>query len=132
MTSEELIRQIETYSNAIVAFSVLQGLAYAYSFGTNAFFNCLIKTSSYLAEGLTVLFAVVAVLSVAATVALGRTLRRISGRFGNVVRNVYLGKIVTVVIFSLVPLSLTVGYGVVDYAEKTQCKSSTDRSQGRT
>jgi len=45
MTSDQLITQIETYSNAIVGFVVLQALAFSFSFGTNEFFNCLVKTA---------------------------------------------------------------------------------------
>ena len=43
MDSNFLAKQIETYSNAIVAFHVIQGLAYLYYFGTNQTFNCLVK-----------------------------------------------------------------------------------------
>jgi hypothetical protein len=35
MKSDQLITQIETYSNALIAFVVLQAIAYSYSFGTN-------------------------------------------------------------------------------------------------
>jgi len=122
MTSETLIKQIETYSNAIIAFTVLQGLAYAYAFGTDAFFNCLVKTSNYLAEGLALLFAVVALLSIAATLALGRTLQRLAGEYRTLVAKLYLGKVAAVILFSLVPLVLTIAYGVRDYPEKADCK----------
>jgi hypothetical protein len=49
MNSELLAKQIETYSNAIVAFFVLQGVTFLFYFGTNKFFNCLLKTSGFLA-----------------------------------------------------------------------------------
>ena len=94
MTSELLIKQIETYSNAIVAFAVLQGLAFSYAFGTDAFFNCLVKTASNLAEGLTLLFVLVTLLSVFATVSIGRTLQQISGKFRGIVNKIYIGKLV--------------------------------------
>ena len=83
MKPETLVQQVETYSNAIVAFADPQGLAYSYAFGTNAFFNCLVKTSNYLAEGLTLLFVLVMLLSIVAVVALGRTVERIAGEFGH-------------------------------------------------
>ena len=123
MKLENLVTQIETYSNAIVAFAVLQGLAYSYAFGTNAFFNCLVKTSHYLAEGLTLLFGLVTLLSIVAIVALGRTLGRIAGEFRSTVSKIYAGKLIAVVIFSLVPLALTIGYGVIDYPNKAECKT---------
>ena len=122
MTSEMLVKQIETCSNAIVAFSVLQGLAYSYAFGTNDFFNCLVKTSHYLAEGLTLLFAVVTILASAATVALGRAMKGISGEFRSIVSKIYLGKVIAVLVFSLIPLAITIGYGIPDYPNKAACK----------
>ena len=122
MKPETLVQQVETYSNAIVAFAVLQGLAYSYAFGTNAFFNCLVKTSNYLAEGLTLLFVLVMLLSIVAVVALGRTVERIAGEFRQTVRRLYLGKTIAVVIFSLVPVAITFGYGVRDYPNKAECK----------
>jgi hypothetical protein len=97
-------------------------LAYSYAFGTNSFFNCLVKTASYLAEGLTVLFVSVMLLSIGAMVALGRTLAKIAGEFGNTVRRFYLGETIAVVIFSLVPIAITLSYGVRDYAGKGDCK----------
>ena len=93
MTSDTLAKQIETYSNAIVAFAVLQGLAYAYAFGNNSFFNCLVKNAANLAEGLTLLFALVTVLAVAAIVALGRALKQIAGEYRGLVGKIYLGKL---------------------------------------
>ena len=124
MKPETLVTQIETYSNAIVAFAVLQGLAYSYAFGTNVFFNCLVKTSTHLAEGLSLLFALVTLLSIVAIAALGRTLGRIAGEFRSTVHKIYAGKLIAVVIFSLVPLVLTIGYGVRDYPNKAECKTT--------
>jgi hypothetical protein len=124
MTSELLIKQIETYSNAIVAFAVLQGLSYCYTFGTSAFFNCLVKTSSHLAAGLTLLFGLATLLSIIATVLLGRTLQQVSGEFRGIVEKIYIGKLVAVILFSLLPLLVTVGYGVREYQDKMQCKTT--------
>jgi hypothetical protein len=123
MNSELLAKQIETYSNAIVAFVVLQGLAYCFAFGSNAFFNCLVKTASHLAEFLVVQFAVVAVLALLATALLARALQRLSGGFAGTVRKLYLGKMVAILIFSLLPVLLTYGYGVRDYPGKAECKA---------
>jgi len=124
MSSEQLIKQIETYSNAIVGFAVLQGLAYAYSFGSSPIFNCLIKTATYLAEGLTLLLLLVMFLSILAIQFCRKTLRKIAGEFSTVVEKIYLAKIITVVVFSLLPLSLTVAYGVIDYPTRMECKNT--------
>ena len=128
MTPELLIKQIETYSNAIVAFAVLQGLAFSYAFGTNPLFNCLVKTASHLAEGLTLLFLLIMLLSIVATVSLGRTIREISGEYRSIVEKLYLGKLVVVTIFSLVPMLLTIGYGVGEYPNKMDCKAASARA----
>jgi hypothetical protein len=124
VTSEQLIKQAETYSNAIVAFTVLQGLAYCYAFGTSEFFNCLVKTAANLAAGLTLLFVVVSALAIVAILYLGRMMKQVAGEFHDAVRKIYLGKMVVVVIFSLTPLLLTLGYGVRDYPNKMECKSA--------
>jgi uncharacterized membrane protein YedE/YeeE len=124
MTSELLIKQLETYSNAIVTFSVLQGIAYCFAFGTSAFFNCLVKTSLHLAEGLTLIFALAMLFSVVATVFLGRVLRQLSGEFRSTVERVYFGKLLVVIVFNLLPLAVTVAYGVRDYPTKVECRAT--------
>src|SRR4051812_40180060 len=105
MDSEQLVKQIETYSNAIVAFDALQAITYSYAFGTNAMFNCLVKTAPYLAVGLTGAFVTVAVLSVVATVFLGRVVHRLSGEHGQIIQAIYRGKLVAVLVFSLLPVA---------------------------
>jgi hypothetical protein len=123
MTSENLLKQIETYSNAIIAFTVLQGLAYSYAFGTSEHFNCAIKTASYLAEGMVAIFAAVGTLSVVATVWLGRVVEALSGEFRSNVAKIYWGKVTVIAIFSLIPLVLTYAYGVNEYPGKRECKT---------
>jgi mannose/fructose/N-acetylgalactosamine-specific phosphotransferase system component IID len=121
MKPEQLIPQIETYSNAIVGFVVLQALAYAYSFGSSEFFNCLVKTSSYLAAGLSLLFLLVMALLMLAIQFCRKALRKVAGEFSDEVEKIYLGKMIAVVVFSLIPLSLTLGYaGMVDWP-KVEC-----------
>ena len=112
MDSNFLAKQIETYSNAIVAFHVIQGLAYLYYFGTNQTFNCLVKTSVFLAEGLTIIFILVMVLSVIAIRYLGRSLEYVSSEFSEIVRKIYLAKSIIILIFSLLQISITLGYAV--------------------
>ncbi|MFO1428555.1 MAG: hypothetical protein U1F76_00210 [Candidatus Competibacteraceae bacterium] len=123
MNSERIIKQIEMYSNAIVAFTVLQALTYSYSFGTSAMFNCLVKTAANLAVGLTVLFIVITFLSVVAVMFLGRTMHQLSGEFGPIIQTIYRAKLIVVIVFSLLPVAITVGYGVRDYPSKFECKT---------
>jgi len=128
MNRELLATQIETYSNAIVAFAVLQGLAFAYAFGTNPFFNCTIKTVPHLAQGLAWMSVLLLALLVVATLALGRAARQIAGEFRGMVAKIYVGKLVAVIIFGLLPMSLTIAYGVGDHGNKAQSKTC---AQGR-
>lgn len=122
MTRDLLFKQLETYSNAIVAFAVLQGLAFSYAFGNNATFNCTVKNAPYLAAGLAVAFVLLTILLLAATLWLGRAMAGIAGEFVALVRKIYVGKLVAVALFSLLPLCLILYYGVRDYPGKTDCK----------
>jgi hypothetical protein len=124
MKDDKLITQIETYSNAIIGFIVLQAIAYSFSFGTNEFFNCLVKTARYLAYGLAAHFLIVTILACYATLALGRLLRRLSQENGEIVGRIYLAKCIVVVLFTSVPLATTVAYGLLDYPSKYECKQT--------
>jgi hypothetical protein len=122
MKDDQLITQIETYSNAIVGFVVLQAVAYSFSFGTSEFFNCLVKTAKYLAHGLAAHFLLVTILACYATIALGRLLRRLSPENGGTIGRIYTAKCIVVVLFTSMPLVITVNYGLLDYASKAECK----------
>jgi hypothetical protein len=124
MTPDLLVKQLESYSNAIVAFAVLQGLAFSYAFGNNATFNCTVKNAPHLAEGLAIAFVVLTILLLVATAWLGRAMESIAGEFVALVKKLYLGKLVAVVLFSLLPLCLILYYGVRDYPGKTDCKAA--------
>lgn len=47
---------MEFYSNAIVAFMVIQGLTYCYTFGKNQNFNSVLKVNLSLSISLAALF----------------------------------------------------------------------------
>jgi hypothetical protein len=121
---DQLIVQLETYSNAIIGFVVLQAIAYSFSFGTNEFFNCTVKTARFLADGLAVHFIVVTFLACYATIAIGRLLLRLSQANDEIVRKVYFAKCVAVALFTSVPLVITIAYGVLDYPSKYECKQT--------
>jgi hypothetical protein len=118
----DLAKQIDTYSNAIVGFVVLQSLTYSYSFGTSAMFNCLVKTANHLAVGLSLHFSLTTILSMVGMFYLSKTVVAITGEYAEIVRKIYLGKLVAVVLFSLLPIGLTVAYGIVDDHPKYDCK----------
>lgn len=122
MKDEQLITQLESYSNAIIGFVVLQAIAYSFSFGTNEFFNCTVKTAKFLAAGLSLHFVLITLLSCVATIAIGRIICRLSQANVEIVRLVYLAKCAAVALFTMVPLVITLSYGVPDYPGKYDCK----------
>jgi hypothetical protein len=124
MKSEEFVRQVETYSNGIVVFTALQSLGYCYSFGTNPMFNCLVKTAKHLAAGLTGAFVITAVLAAAGVTYLGRVIQHLAGEFAPIVKRIYLGKLIAVLLFGSLPAILTLGYGVFGPDnDKAECKT---------
>jgi len=127
MTPDTLIKQLETYSNAIVAFVVLQGLAYAFAFGTNEFFNCTVKTAPHLVAILAGAFVFVGVLAVVAILWLGRTVGALAGEFREAVGKIYTGKVVVVLVFTILPLFLTLQYGVSDSPGKRECSKAASK-----
>lgn len=121
MGPEHLIKQCETYTNAIVAFSAAQALAYAYAFGNNEFFNCLVKSASHLAAGLVLLFLVAMILFLVVIHYCRKAVRAHAGEFAAAVDRIYFAKMAAVVLFSLVPMSLTFAYGVMLPSVKMEC-----------
>jgi hypothetical protein len=120
--NDQLITQLETYSNAIIGFVVLQALGYCLAFGTNEFFNCVVKTATFLALGLTVHFVAVTLISCYATLAIGRLLCRLSQANGEIVKRVFLAKCAAIGLFTLLPLVITFNYAVLDYPGKYECR----------
>lgn len=125
MKNDQLVTQIETYSNAIVGFFVVQAIAYCVSFGTNEMFNCLVKTANHLALGLSIHFCVSTVLACYATLFLKKQVLRLCQQNADIVSRIYLAKAVVIVLFSALPLGVTLTYGVMDYPNKTPCKQAT-------
>ncbi|MCG8672751.1 MAG: hypothetical protein MI867_25345 [Pseudomonadales bacterium] len=113
MDSDEILfKEAETYTNSIVAFSVFQGLAYAFYFGTNSVFNCHVKSANLLAESLVVMFIVVAFLCSYAIYRLGKVRSRLNSDHSDLVISFAKGKIVVVMIFGFFPAALTFFYAV--------------------
>lgn len=115
---ELLFKNIETYSNSVVGFIVLQGLAYSFYLGSNESFNCRIKGSEWLAELLTIQFFVITILAAVAIRYLGKKLVEIAPDSRDTLKAISEGKIVAVCIFGLFPAFLTFFYGVLTEAPK--------------
>jgi amino acid transporter len=110
---EILVKQIETYSNGIITFIVLQGVAYSFYFGSNEMFNCHVKDSTMLAELLTVLFIIVTIMSVIAINYLGKKNAELVPEHQKLLMTITKGKIVVILIFGLLPAFLTFFYGTL-------------------
>ncbi len=121
LTDKDLVTQIETYSNAIVAFAVLQALSYLYAFGTSELFNCLVKTLYSLAWSLSLSFVVVGVLLIVALNFLGKQLIVLSGKHAGIVKKIYVAKSVSVFLATLMQVTITVMYGVYRHQEGLLC-----------
>ena len=116
---ETLLKQLETYSNSVVAFNVLQGLAYSFYFGTNEIFNCRVKTSNLLAEIVTILFVLITILSIIAIKYFGDRKAELIPEYGHVIVTITRGKMVAVCIFGLFPAFLTFFYGALAEISKS-------------
>lgn len=111
LMKETFIKQLETYSNGIIAFSVLQGLAYSFYFGSNEMFNCHVKASHLLAEFLIILFVIITILAIIAIKYLGARKIELAPEYAKMIRTITIGKMVIVSIFGFFPAFLTFFYG---------------------
>ncbi len=112
MDDAEISKQLELYSNSIVAFVVIQSLTFCYYFGTNVNFNNILRTYKALSTGLAVAALLVTFLALYANHFLGSKLRQLSSNHQEVIRMIYRGKAVTIVIFSALQICITVVYAV--------------------
>ena len=119
--SSELCKQIDTASNALVAFAVLHGLTYCYTFGTNEFFNCLVKTAEGLAWGLIISFIVGTTVMAIAIWILGRKIVEIATSHSQILKTIYNGKVIAVVLAAVMPIGMTYWYGVHQHRPDVDC-----------
>lgn len=111
MDKSDLAKQLDLYSNSIVAFIVFQGLAFCYNFG-NAGFNIIVKANMSLSIGLTILFFVNTVLALFANRFLRLRLLELSEEYGEIVKAVYIGKSIVISIFGALPILVTVRFAI--------------------
>lgn len=114
MEKTQLTKQIELYSNSIVTFFVLQGLAYCYYFGTNEFFNNLVKTSQGLSASLVLISVVTVLLGLIANTFLGKQVGDMTGvEYSDLVKKLYLGKSFIIFVFGVLPTVVTIKYSIL-------------------
>lgn len=128
MKNEQLITQIEMYSNAVVGFLVVQAIGYSMAFGTNSLFNCLLKVSEYLAVGMLSHFVLSTIGACVMLDYLRRTIQRLSDENAGILSRIFAAKMIAIVVFSLVPIGITYAYAVRDYPDKLKCEASMYRS----
>jgi len=126
MQTEKLIELLETYSNAILGFTVLQSVAFAFTYGTNARFSCLVKNEPWLAPGLIAHFTLSSLLACIAIAFLGRTIRKILAlepSAAAIFRLVYWAKSVAVVLFAVIPVFIIGMYGASSVKDPLRCEA---------
>jgi hypothetical protein len=114
MDLKQLIQQLELYSNAIIAFMVIQGLTYCYQIGTNEHFSKILKTHVLFSAGLTLLFLVVLILALYANYFLGKKLEELNDEYKQLVKTIYFGKAIVIGMFGFLPFIITLIFGVMN------------------
>ena len=110
-----LTKQLELYSNSIIAFIVFQGLGYCYQFGTNSGFSNSVKCNIVLAIGLICVLSLTMILALIGNYLIGKkTSSMVSFENSALVRNIYRGKLVVIVLFGLLPILVTLYFGIIE------------------
>lgn len=109
LDEKDLLRQLEVYSNSIVAFHVVQGFSYSYHFGGTEFFNNLVKSNQLLSLILCGVFLFTIVGGVFVNHLIYRKLSSYWEGEG-LLSNVYWVKSFVIVFMGMMPLGFTLGY----------------------
>ena len=121
MNSNFLVKQIETYSNAIVAFFAVQGLTYLYYLGLSERFICLLKTRDYLAIGIVIGIIAGAIASIIAIRYLSDVLGSLSSANSTIVRKIYSAKWIVILFFASSQVVVTVFYVILSNSIPLEC-----------
>jgi hypothetical protein len=121
MTSDKIIEALETYSNVVVAFMVVQSIGFSFTFGTKPTFTCLVHTASGLAPGLIAHFFISTVLACCAVALMANTIRRVATQNVEVLRRIYLAKILVILLFAVIPTTLLYAYSIGYEATFAEC-----------
>jgi hypothetical protein len=114
MGSYDVPKQLESYSNAILGFIVLQGLAFSFYFGTSLDFKKAIQTFWSLSAILLILFAAVLVGSLYVNGRISAALQKgIRANDKRLVRKIFQGKAVIIVLFGSMPILFVALYGLI-------------------
>jgi hypothetical protein len=128
MKTDKLIEQLELYSNAVVGFTVVQSIAFSFTFGTNADFSCEIISNNPLWPYLVGHFVLSIVMAALALLFLQRRIVKLSGENEDTLRVVYYVKIGVAVLFAAIPVGLLLYFGLFADSTKGRCAKSAPNS----
>ena len=124
MKADKLIDAIETYSNVIVAFIVVQSVGFSFTYGTTPNFMCTVHTANHLASGLILHFTLSTILACGAISVMRTNIGRLSTENASTVDKLYRAKLVVVVLFALIPVTLLFAYSIGYEGTMQSCLSS--------
>ena len=110
MDGKEISKQLELYSNTIIAFIVFQSLAFCYNFGTSDKFHNIVCNTKELSVVLTIMFSLAMILAFFANHIICMKLQEFSSEYRQLVKAIYFGKDVVIIIFGALPIYVTVRY----------------------
>lgn len=115
MNKEGIAKQLELYSNSIVAFIVFQSLAFCYHFGTSKEFNCILKNSRGLSLFLIFIFIVASLLALYANKYISQKLQEFNQEYSHIVKHAYIGKFIVISLFGFLQIIITIRYALLPF-----------------
>lgn len=112
MNDSQIFKQLEFYSNAIVAFVVIQSLTFCYNFGENSGFKEILKTKDCFSWIIATATLLIMVLSLYANNYINLKLQNVADGHGDIIKKIYLGKAIVIIIFSLLQIYIIVRFGI--------------------
>jgi len=113
MKSDDLARQLEFYSNAIIGFITIQGIGFSYQFGTSRPFNAILAGNRLLSLALCIGHLVVASMGVYANNFIKYNLMTIYKENHEIINKIYNFKTLIIIFFGLMPFFLLLIFGVL-------------------
>ena len=109
------IKQLELYSNSIIGFIVIQGLAYCYKFGSDKVFSEAVKKTLELSVGLVFALTCTMILALIANYLIGKkTSTMVKEENVDLVKKIYKGKLIAILFFGLLPIAVTFYFAIIE------------------
>jgi len=114
MKKEDIVKELLNYSKAIIAFIVLQNLAFLYNLSLKGDFYKILRIRLELSIMLCILFVIILVGSIKANVYLSREVGlRVDERDKRLFKNLFLGKLIIIIIFQLLVIYVLIFYAII-------------------